>query len=68
MVSGSLKMNDFKSMTIKELKAYLRKNQGDTEAFHILMDKLSQSPNKSIYSPEEIDKLGDLINQNSKSS
>ena len=54
-------MRDFKSMSIQELKAYLKTNQGDTEAFHVLMDKLNAKPNQQTYSPDEIDKLGELI-------
>ncbi|MEM7592665.1 MAG: hypothetical protein AAF383_14280 [Cyanobacteria bacterium P01_A01_bin.83] len=52
----------FEHMSIKELKAYLRENQGDTEAFHVLMDKLNANPNQQLYRPDEIDKLGELIN------
>lgn len=54
-------MNDFQNMSIKQLKAYLNTNQGDTEAFHVLMDKLNARPNQKLYSPDEIDKLGELI-------
>ncbi len=54
-------MNDFQNMSIKQLKAYLKTNQGDTEAFHVLMDKLNARPNQKLYSPDEIDKLGELI-------
>lgn len=62
-------MNDFHHMTIEQLKVYLKSNQGDTEAFHILMDKLNAKPNQQIYSADEIDKLEGLIsNYNSKTS
>ena len=62
-------MSDFKSMSVEQLKAYLKKNQGDTEAFHVLMDKLNAKPNQQIYGGNEIEKLGELISNNdSKSS
>ena len=62
-------MSDFQSMNVKQLKAYLKKNQGDTEAFHVLMDKLNTKPNQQIYGANEIEKLGELISNNdSKSS
>lgn len=48
-------------MSIGQLKAYLKENQQDTEAFHVLMDKLNSRPNQQIYSADEIDKLGELI-------
>ncbi|MGB3655175.1 MAG: hypothetical protein WBA41_28770 [Rivularia sp. (in: cyanobacteria)] len=54
-------MNDFQNMSIKQLKTYLKTNQGDTEAFHVLMDKLNAKPNQKLYSADEIDKLGELI-------
>jgi hypothetical protein len=37
-------------MSIAELKAYLKHNQGDTESFYALMDKLNANPNPQIYS------------------
>ncbi len=55
-------MSDFQNMSIDQLKAYLKHNQADTEAFHTLMDKLNANPNQRIYSAEEINKLGELIN------
>ncbi|MDY6897126.1 MAG: Uma2 family endonuclease [Cyanobacteriota bacterium] len=55
-------MSDFQHMSIGQLKAYLKSNQGDTEAFHVLMDKLNANPNPEIYSASEIEKLGELIN------
>ena len=62
-------MSDFKSMSIEQLKAYLKENQGDTEAFHVLMDKLNAKPDQQIYGANEIEKLGELISNNdSKSS
>ncbi len=62
-------MNDFQHMTIEQLKTYLKNNQGDTEAFYILMDKLNAKPNQQIYSADEIEKLEGLIsNHNSKTS
>ncbi|BAZ17621.1 hypothetical protein NIES4071_95010 [Calothrix sp. NIES-4071] len=54
-------MSDFQNMSIDQLKAYLRHNQGDTEAFHVLMDKLNAQPNQKIYSASEINKLGEII-------
>lgn len=54
--------SNFQNMSIAELKAYLKHNQGDTEAFHALMDKLNARPNQQIYSADEIYKLGELIN------
>ena len=59
-------MNDFQNMSIKELKTYLKFNQGHTEAFHALMDKLNAKPNQKIYSGDDIDKLGELINGKDK--
>jgi hypothetical protein len=56
-------MSDFQDMSIEQLKAYLKHNQGDTEAFHVLMDKLNARPNQKIYSASEIDKLGEMINK-----
>lgn len=53
--------NNFQHMSIGQLKAYLKENQQDTEAFHVLMDKLNSRPNQQIYSADEIDKLGELI-------
>jgi hypothetical protein len=41
-------MSDFQNMSIEQLKAYLKHNQGDTEAFHVLMDKLNARPNQKI--------------------
>lgn len=62
-------MSNFEDMSIKQLKAYLKENQGDTEAFHVLMDKLNARPNQQIYSPSEVDKLEELIaNNDSKAS
>ena len=56
-------------MSVEQLKAYLKENQGDTEAFHVLMDKLNAKPNQQIYGANEIEKLGELISSNdSKSS
>ena len=55
-------MSDFQNMSIDLLKAYLKHNQGDTEAFYTLMDKLNANPNQRIYSAEEINKIGELIN------
>ena len=54
--------SNFQNMSIAELKAYLKHNQGNTEAFHALMDKLNARPNQQIYSADEIYKLGELIN------
>lgn len=59
-------MNDFQNMSIKQLKAYLKTNQGDTEAFHLLMDKLNAKPNQKLYNADEIDKLGELIKSKDK--
>ncbi|MBW4508351.1 MAG: hypothetical protein KME64_17820 [Scytonematopsis contorta HA4267-MV1] len=56
-------MSDFQNMSIEQLKAYLKHNQGDTEAFHVLMDKLNARPNQKIYSASEINKLGEIINK-----
>jgi hypothetical protein len=56
-------MSYFQNMSIEQLKAYLKYNQGDTEAFHILMDKLNTRPNQKIYSASEINKLGEMINR-----
>ncbi len=56
-------MSDFQQMSIEQLKAYLKQNQGDTEAFHVLMDKLNARPNQKIYSAYEINKLGEMINR-----
>ncbi|MEM6754205.1 MAG: hypothetical protein AAF630_14670 [Cyanobacteria bacterium P01_C01_bin.38] len=53
-------------MSIRQLKAYLKSNQGNTEAFHVLMDKLNARPNQNIYSADDIDKLGELINGKDK--
>jgi len=50
-------------MSIEQLKPYLKQNQGDTEAFHVLMDKLNARPNQKIYSASEINKLGEMINR-----
>lgn len=62
-------MSDFQSMSVEQLKAYLKENQGNTEAFHVLMDKLNAKPNQQIYGANEIEKLGELISSNdSKSS
>lgn len=55
-------MSDFQDMSIDQLKAYLKQNQGDTEAFHVLMDKLNAKPNQKIYNADEINKLGEMIN------
>jgi hypothetical protein len=55
-------MSDFQNMSISELKAFLKHNQGNTEAFHALMDKLNANPNPQIYGADEINKLGELIN------
>jgi galactokinase len=55
-------MSDFQHMSIDQLKAYLKRNQTDTEAFHVLMDKLNAKPNQKIYSALEVEKLGELIN------
>lgn len=70
METGGLnQMSNFEEMTIKQLKEYLKHNQGDTEAFHTLMDKLNARPNQQIYSPNEVDKLEELIaNNDSKNS
>ena len=57
-------MSEFQSMSIEQLKAYLKKNQGDTEAFHVLMDKLNAKPDQQIYGANEIEKLGELISSN----
>ncbi|MBE9216299.1 hypothetical protein IQ247_27165 [Plectonema cf. radiosum LEGE 06105] len=54
--------SNFEHMSIQELKAYLKEHQGNTEAFHVLMDKLNANPNQQLYRPDEIDKLGELIN------
>lgn len=51
-------------MRIEQLKAYLKKNQGETKAFHVLMDKLNAKPNQQIYGANEIEKLGELISSN----
>lgn len=62
-------MSDFQHMTIEQLKAYLKHNQRNTEAFYALMDKLNAKPNQKIYSADEIEKLGELISSHdSKSS
>ncbi|GJD23309.1 hypothetical protein RIVM261_082650 [Rivularia sp. IAM M-261] len=53
---------NFQNMSIAELKAFLKHNQSNTEAFHALMDKLNANPNPQIYSADEIYKLGELIN------
>ncbi|MGF1674301.1 MAG: hypothetical protein ACFCUV_11550 [Rivularia sp. (in: cyanobacteria)] len=54
--------SNFEHMSIQELKAYLKEHQGNTEAFHVLMDKLNANPNQQLYQPDEIDKLEELIN------
>lgn len=59
-------MSNFEHMSIQELKAYLKEHQGDTEAFYMLMDKLNANPNQQLYRPDEIDKLGELINGRGK--
>ena len=51
-------------MSVEQLKAYLKENQGDTEAFHVLMDKLNAKPDQQIYGANEIEKLGELISSN----
>lgn len=64
----ALTMSDFENMSIAQLKAYLKHNQGDTEAFHVLMDKFNANPNQRIYSAEEMYKLGDLIKESQNRS
>lgn len=70
METGGLnQMSNFEEMSIKELKEYLKHNQGNTKAFHVLMDKLNTRPNQQIYSANEVDKLEELIaNNDSKNS
>ena len=66
---GLSQMSNFEEMSIKELKEFLKHNQGNTEAFLVLMDKLNARPNQQIYSPNEVDKLEELIaNNDSKNS
>lgn len=68
-IGGLSQMSNFEKMSIKELKEYLKHHQGDTEAFHVLMDKLNARPNQQIYSANEVDKLEELIaNNDSKNS
>lgn len=70
METGGLsQMSNFEEMSIKQLKEFLKYNQGNTEAFHTLMDKLNARPNQQIYSANEVDKLEELIaNNDSKTS
>lgn len=63
-IGGLNQMSNFKEMSIKELKEYLKHHQGNTEAFHVLMDKLNARPNQQIYSANEVDKLEELIAKN----
>lgn len=60
-------MNNFQQMTIEQLKAYLKLNQTDTEAFYVLMDKLNAKSNQKIYAADEIEKLGELIRNHNSS-
>jgi hypothetical protein len=39
---------DYQAMTDDELRDYVRYHPQDTEAFHLLMDKLDQRPNKVV--------------------
>jgi hypothetical protein len=55
-------------MNVEQLKAYLKHNQSDTEAFYALMDKLNSKPNQKIYSADEIEKLGELISSDDSRS
>ncbi len=67
MVGGN-SMIDFKTMSIKELKVYLKTHKGDTEAFHELMDRLAKIPQKETYGIEDLDKLGELIQKHREST
>lgn len=39
---------DFQAMSDHELRDWVRYHPQDTEAFHILMDRLDQKPNKVV--------------------
>lgn len=54
-------MSDYQNMSIAELKAFLKNNQDNTEAFHALMDKLDANPNPQIYGADEIDKFREFM-------
>lgn len=44
---------NYQTMTDDELRDWVRYHPQDTEAFHILMDRLDQRPNKVITRTEE---------------
>ncbi|MBW4645159.1 MAG: hypothetical protein KME23_19570 [Goleter apudmare HA4340-LM2] len=52
---------NFAAMSKSELKAYLIKHRNDTEAFHVLMDKIASEPNQTFYTVEEAGKLQEFI-------
>jgi hypothetical protein len=51
---------DLHSMTTQELKKYLLEHRSDTEAFHILMDKIKAEPNPIWYKPEDTDRFSEI--------
>lgn len=52
---------DYQNMSIAELKAYLKTHQNDKDAFECLMDKLDQKDRKKVYSIEDLNKFGELL-------
>lgn len=52
---------DFFTMSKSELKRYLLEHRNDTEAFHVLMDKINAEPNQKFYTVDEADVIQELI-------
>jgi len=48
---------DFQAMTKQELRAYVLEHRQDEEAFHALVDRLSQNPGIEITSMEHLAQL-----------
>ena len=65
-------MTDFNKMNKTELRAYLIKHPEDKSAFYAFVDRFTSKANSTTYSmaqsPEEIEKVDNLIKQKLKQS
>ncbi|BAU09541.1 hypothetical protein LEP3755_00120 [Leptolyngbya sp. NIES-3755] len=57
---------DYLAMTRAELRAYVLSHHEDTEAFHVLADRILADPNLKVYSPEDVDRFPEIYEEHRK--
>jgi hypothetical protein len=58
---------NFNVMTKAELRSYVLKHREDRDAFQALADRIYANPNPQWYSPEDTEKIADILS-NSRSN